>query len=186
MLFSTAYSSAGQFRNDGSTTFTRVSVSAPAASTQCQIGPRQPSTRPVACAPARSGPGAANTAPGAARAGDAAGHEGAGEQRMAGQPRVEPQQPLAQPEAVRVAEGVARVVHDHADVADMVVEALQLEQHDAKPQGALRRVTARQRLQRLAERQRVTDARVAGDALGELRRAGQRQRLEELLRALVD
>src|SRR2546426_9323797 len=67
MLFSTAYSSAGQFRNDGSTTFTRASVSAPAASTQCQIGPRQPSTRPVACAPARSGPGASNTAPGAAR-----------------------------------------------------------------------------------------------------------------------
>src|SRR5881628_785770 len=36
MFFSTAYSSAGQFRKDGSTTLTRPSDVAPSASTQCQ------------------------------------------------------------------------------------------------------------------------------------------------------
>src|SRR3981081_970568 len=63
MLFSTAYSTAGQLRNEGGTTSTRASESVRAARTQCQIGPRQPSTRPVACAPALSGPGGAKTAP---------------------------------------------------------------------------------------------------------------------------
>src|SRR5581483_8474833 len=56
MLFSTAYSSAGQLRNDGSTTFTRASDEGPAAVTQCQIGPRQPSTSPTASAPGRPAP----------------------------------------------------------------------------------------------------------------------------------
>jgi len=46
MLFSTAYSSAGQFRNEGSTILTRASASPSAATIQCQIGPRHPSTSP--------------------------------------------------------------------------------------------------------------------------------------------
>ena len=63
MLLSTAYSSAGQFRNDGSTIFTRRSVSGPSASTQCHTGPRHASTTDNAWPPAGSGGSEARVAP---------------------------------------------------------------------------------------------------------------------------
>ena len=66
-MFSTAYSSAAQLRNDASTIFTRVSESPSPASAQCQIGPRQPSTRLTAYAPGRSGPVSAKSGPAGAR-----------------------------------------------------------------------------------------------------------------------
>src|SRR6185295_13077329 len=52
---------------------------------------------------------------------------------MTGGAPVEPQQLLADAEAVRMAKAEARVVHDHADVGDVVVEPLQLEQDGAPP-----------------------------------------------------
>src|SRR3989449_5636352 len=55
MFFSTAYSSAAQFLNDGSTTLTRASFVGASARTQCQIGPRHASTRPNAWPPAGRG-----------------------------------------------------------------------------------------------------------------------------------
>jgi len=105
---------------------------------------------------------------------------------VTGDPLVQPQQLLADPETVRVAEGETRVVDDHADVGDVVVEALELEQDDAEPPGARRRLAAGERLERLAVGQGVADARVARDALGEPGSLVERQRLEELLGALVD
>jgi hypothetical protein len=63
MLLRTAYSSAGQFRNDGSTTFTRASDVGPSAVTQCHSGPRQPSTSAIASAPAHSSPSGMAHAP---------------------------------------------------------------------------------------------------------------------------
>ena len=85
-----------------------------------------------------------------------------------------------------MAEGEAGVVDDHADVGDVVVEPLELEEDDAEPARARRHLAARERLERLAVGERVARARVARDALGKLGRALEGQRLEELLGALVD
>src|SRR5207244_10687490 len=68
----------------------------------------------------------------------AARHDRAAEQPVTGDPLVQPQQLLADPETVRVAEGETRVVDDHADVGDVVVEALELEQDRGEPTGAAR------------------------------------------------
>src|SRR5947207_14644076 len=67
MFFSTAYSSAGQFLNDGSTIFTRRSVAGPSATTQCQTGPRQASTTPNAWPPAGRGGRATRVGPSGVR-----------------------------------------------------------------------------------------------------------------------
>ena len=87
---------------------------------------------------------------------------------------------------MRVAEGEAGVVDDHAHVADVVVEALELQEHDAQPRPAGGYGAAGERLEGLAVGERVADGRVAGDALGERRRPLERKRLEELFGALVD
>src|SRR5262245_1366867 len=67
MFSSTAYSSAGQFRNEGSTGLTRATDVSPSASTQYQTGPRHASTTAVACAPLRSTPSGARAGPCPAR-----------------------------------------------------------------------------------------------------------------------
>ena len=116
---------------------------------------------------------------------DAAGDHDATQEPVTGQPLVEAQQLFAEPEAVRVTEGEARVVQDHADVADVVVEALQLEQHRAERECAWRDGAAREGLEAAAVRQRVAHARVSRDPLGELARLRQRKRFEQLFDALV-
>ena len=104
---------------------------------------------------------------------------------MPGETLVESKELLADPEAVRVPEGEAGVVDDHAHVTDVVVDPLELEQDDSQPRGPRRHRAARERLERLAVREDVADARVARDALGERGRPVEGQALEELLRALV-
>src|SRR5262249_13359969 len=120
------------------------------------------------------------------RSRNAARHHRAAEQPMPGQALVESKQLLADPEAVRVPEGESGVVDDHADVADVVVNTLELEPDDAEPAGARRHGDAGQLLDRLAVSEDVTNARVAGDALGERGCRVEREPLEELLGALVD
>src|SRR5207247_1354064 len=162
MFFSTAYSSAAQFLNDGSTTLTRASFAGVSADTQCQRGPPHASTRPNAWPPTLTGGSGARADErldgrrqwgerGALdRARHAARHDRAAEQPVTGDPLVQPEQFLADPETVGVAEGKARVVDDHADVGDVVVEALELEEDDAQPSGARRHVAAGECLERLA------------------------------------
>ena len=104
---------------------------------------------------------------------------------MPRQPLVQAQEPLADPEAVRVGGGEARVVGDHAEVADVVVQPLELEEDHAQVPRAGRRDGAGQRLDRLAVGQRVPDARVPGHPLGELDAVLRRPALEELLGSLV-
>ena len=117
--------------------------------------------------------------------GHAARHEATAQQAIAGDALVEPQQPLADPEAVRMGHGEARVVGDHAEIRHVVVEAFQLEKHDAQVAGPVRLRHPRRRLERLAEGQRVAHARVAGDALGQAYAVGRPAALEQLLGALV-
>ena len=82
-------------------------------------------------------------------------------------------------------DGEPGVVEDHADVADVVVQALELEQHDAQPARAGGRRHAGRHLHGLAERQRVANRRVAGDAFGQAHAVGRPAALEQLLGALV-
>src|SRR5262249_36653953 len=65
------------------------------------------------------------------------------------------------------------------------VESLELQQNRAKRERPRGDDAAGERFERPAVRQRMAHARVSGNALGELARACQRQRLEQLLRALV-
>src|SRR5712691_11594645 len=65
-------------------------------------------------------------------AADSARHDAAAEQPIARHPLVEPQQPLTDAEAVRVRDGEAGVVDDHAEVGHVVVQALELEQDHAQ------------------------------------------------------
>ena len=67
----------------------------------------------------------------------------------------------------------------------MVVQALELEQHDAQEPRAQRRFRLGRRLDCLTEGERVADARVAGNALGELHAGHRIAPLEQLLGALV-
>ena len=80
----------------------------------------------------------------ASGAGDAARHHRASQEAVAGQALVQPQELLAEAEAVGVAPGEAGVVDDHPDVADVVVEPLELEQRPpaARPPAAARRAPA--------------------------------------------
>ena len=105
---------------------------------------------------------------------------------MTGEPLVEAKQLFAKAEAVSVAEGEAGIVHDHADVADVVVQTLELEEHHAEPRRARRNLGAGQRFDRLTVGDGVGDRFVAGDAFGERRGPLEGQGFEELLRPLVD
>ena len=71
------------------------------------------------------------------------------------------EQVLAEAEAVREAEGEAGVVHDHADVAHVVVEALELEQDHAQRRRPERDGAPGQRLQGLAVRESELHATIA-------------------------
>src|SRR5262249_47400993 len=75
---------------------------------------------------------------------------------------------------------------DHAHVADVVVQALELEEHDAKPRRPWWNLGAGQSLERLAVGDGVGDRLVAGDAFRERGGPLERQGLEELFGALVD
>src|SRR5438445_4485799 len=105
---------------------------------------------------------------------------------MPRQALVEPQNLLPDAEAVRVAEAESCVVDDHAHVADVVVDPLELEEDDAEPARPRRHGASGERLERLAVGEDVPETGVPGDPLGERRRLVERKRLEELLRALVD
>ena len=105
------------------------------------------------------------------RAGDATRHDGAAQQPVAGGARVQPTELLADPETVRVAEGEAGVVDDHADVGDVVVEPFELEEDDAEPARARRNLAAGKRLERLAVREPVAgtlESFVAGQILASM------------------
>src|SRR5437867_8979034 len=103
---------------------------------------------------------------------------------MAGESGVEAEHLLAQPEAVGVAERESGVVDDHADVADVVVEPLELEKDHAERRGPPRNVGTGQPLERLAIGQRMGHGLVSRHTLGERRRPLEGQRLEELFRPL--
>ncbi len=72
-----------------------------------------------------------------------------------------------------------------ADVGDVVVDALQLQQNGAHELGAERDLNSRRPLDRLAERRAVGEGGIAGNALGQEHGAVYWQVLEELLRAFV-
>ena len=120
------------------------------------------------------------------RIADTARHDGAPQQTVTGEPLVEAKQLFAKAEAVSVAEGEAGIVHDHADVADVVVQTLELEEHHPEPRRARRNLGAGQRFDRLTVGDGVGDRFVAGDAFGERRGPLEGQGFEELLRPLVD
>ena len=63
---------------------------------------------------------------------DASGHEAAAQETVAGEPLVQPEEALANAEAVCVRHGEPGVVGDHAEVRHVVVEALHLEEHHAE------------------------------------------------------
>ena len=86
---------------------------------------------------------------------------------------------------MRGGDGERHVGGDGADVRDVVVDALELEQDDAQVARAGRRLAAGQPLDRVGEGERVAHRRVAGDGLGEEDPVTPRQPLEALLRALV-
>src|SRR4029450_6365769 len=77
-------------------------------------------------------------------------------------------------------------VADPPPAARVVVEPLQLQEDEAEPGRPGRNAHAGETLEGLREGERVRHALVAGDALGQFGRAGERERLEELLDALVD
>ena len=101
------------------------------------------------------------------------------------EPFLQRDEALAQELGVRGGDGERHVGGDRADVRDVVVDALQLEQHDAQGPRARRRLAAGQPLDRVAEGGRVAQRGIAGDALGQEDAVTPRQALEELLRALV-
>ena len=116
---------------------------------------------------------------------DASGNDAASQQSIAREPLVEPEQPLTDAEAMRMRHGVARVIGNHAEVADVVVQALHLEEHHAKIPGAIRDDSAGRALQRLTERQGMSDGRIPGNPLGQLDAVRRRPALEQLFGALV-
>ena len=74
---------------------------------------------------------------------------------------------------------------DSPDVRDMVVDALELEEHDAEVAGARRRLDVGQPLDRVGVREGVADGRVSGDRLRQEQPVAPGQPLEALLDALV-
>jgi len=91
----------------------------------------------------------------------AAGRHAPAKEPMARDALVQAQQPLADPEAVRVGHRKAGVVGDHAEVGDVVVEAFQLQQDHPQIAGPIRYRHPRRGFERLAVGERVTHARVA-------------------------
>ena len=88
---------------------------------------------------------------------------------MAGHVVVDPQQLLADPLRVGVEDAVADVVAQRAEVGDVVVQALELEQDRPQPVRRRRgRSSDRRVLDGQAVRQRVPDGGVAADPLGQL------------------
>src|SRR5262249_3553557 len=98
---------------------------------------------------------------------------------------VEAKQLLPQPEAMRVTERESGVVHDHADVADVVVEPLELEEDHAQRETPPWYLRSGQPSQGLAIGQRMSHGLVPRHALGERRRPLECQGLEQLLGPLV-
>jgi hypothetical protein len=96
----------------------------------------------------------------------------AAEQPAAGQLFVQRNDRLAQTRGVRIGDHEADVGGDGADIGDVIVDALQLEQNRPQPPRALRYFNPAGLLHRLAERRTMRKARVAGDALGEVDGAG--------------
>ena len=106
---------------------------------------------------------------GSSRSARAAGNTAAAEQPVTGDPVVEAQQLLADPQGVRVEDAVADVVAQRADVGHVVVEPFELEQ--CRPAGAAPgRGTGQSRvLDGEAVGEGVADGGVAGDPLGQRR-----------------
>ena len=115
----------------------------------------------------------------------AAGGDRAAQQPVAGQGLVEPQQALADAQGVRLRQREPGVVGDGAQVGDVVVEPLHLEEHHARPGGARRGLGPRQRLDRLAVGQGMPHGRVARDPFRQLQALVRPAPLEQLLRPLV-
>ena len=99
------------------------------------------------------------------RMANATGHDAAAQKPVSGKALVQPQQPLADTETVRVRHGEARIVADHAEVRHVVVQPLHFQEHNAEILRARWNFHSGESLQGLAVGQRVPDGRVAGDAL---------------------
>ncbi len=107
-------------------------------------------------------------------------------QARAEEPLVQTDQPLALRLRAAGRDRERHVGRERADIGDVVVEALQLEQHDPQRRRARRHLDAGQPLDRVAVGERVTDRRVAGNRLGEEQPVSPRQPLEALLDSLVN
>ena len=117
---------------------------------------------------------------------DAAESDRAAQQSRAEEPILCPHETFAQRLGAARRDGEGDVGRQRADVGDVVVDALELQQDH--PQGAGPRAAPRRRqtLDRVRVRQRVPDGGVAGDRFREEQSVPPRQAFEALLDALVD
>src|SRR6266702_3363705 len=118
--------------------------------------------------------------------GGAGGQDPAAEQPVSGGVLVQPQQGFLDAQCVRVDDGVADVVAQGADVADVVVEAFQFQQDRAHPAGFDGYLQVQGVLNRAGVGQGVADGGVAGDAFGQRQPSVDVAVLEEFLDALMD
>ena len=98
---------------------------------------------------------------------------------------LQPDETLAQRLRPAGRDGERDVGRQRADIGDVVVDALELQQHHPQRAGAGGTVDAGETLDGVRVGQRVTDRRVAGDRFGEEQPVTPRQPLEALLGALV-
>src|SRR5438128_2037096 len=116
---------------------------------------------------------------------DAARDNAAPQKSIASQLLVQTQQSLADAKTVRMRNGETRVVTNHAKVGHMIVKSFHFQQNHTQIVGAGGYLTASQLLHGLTIGQRVTDGRVARNALGQFHAGSRRAPLEELLRAFM-
>src|SRR5262245_23065531 len=116
---------------------------------------------------------------------DAARRDAAAQQPIAGELFIQSQQPLAQPKTVRVREGESRVVCDHSEVGDVVVEPLHLQQDNAQEARAFRDLGPGSSFERLAVGERMANGSISRNAFGQFHSFGGRAAFKQLLRPLV-
>ena len=115
----------------------------------------------------------------------AAERHGAAQETRAEKALLDPDEALAEGLRAARGHGEGHVRRDGADVRDVVVDALELQEHDAEVASPRRGLDAREPLDRVGVGEGVTHGCVAGDRLGQEQPVAPRQPLEALLGALV-